>query len=443
MRTNICKDCTQEFELKPEEKKITALLCPECKEKRVDAAPPALAMTHDAAMLAAKILLGENAAVWENGDRKCIGLPATTYTSTQRSNWRKYIENGNVRWGSGTTYEAALESAASSNWKKYTDKGKVGSGIRQKPPEAAMKSAGSLRSPKGRETAASGIAGAAAAAKEAAEVKVISWNIARRPDAWQVLLDSDADIALLQEATPPPTHLAQRVGMDLAHWETAGAKLSRPWRTAIAKLSDRVRVEWLEPKTIEDACPRELAVSRLGTLAAATVTPATGEPFVVVSMYAPWEKPYNPNSAWNIYADASAHRVISDLTVLIGREFGHRIIAAGDLNILYGYGEHGSPYWAARYATIFDRMRALRLSFVGPQVPGGRSAEPWPNELPLSSKNVPTYYHSQQRPISATRQLDFVFASESLGERVRVTALNDPEQWGPSDHCRIEITIGS
>ena len=36
------------------------------------------------------------------------------------------------------------------------------------------------------------------------------------------------------------------------------------------------------------------------------------------------------------------------------------MLAAGDLNILYGYGENGSAYWAARYATVFDRMRARR-----------------------------------------------------------------------------------
>jgi hypothetical protein len=113
---------------------------------------------------------------------------------------------------------------------------------------------------------------------------VISWNIARRPDAWQVLLDTGADIALLQEATPPPEHLAHKVGIELALWKTAGAK-GRPWRTAVAKLSDPVCVEWFEPKKIEDAGLHELAISRLGTLATATIKPKTGEPFVVASMY--------------------------------------------------------------------------------------------------------------------------------------------------------------
>jgi hypothetical protein len=31
-------------------------------------------------------------------------------------------------------------------------------------------------------------------------LKIIAWNIARRADAWRLLVDSDADIALLQTA---------------------------------------------------------------------------------------------------------------------------------------------------------------------------------------------------------------------------------------------------
>jgi hypothetical protein len=127
--------------------------------------------------------------------------------------------------------------------------------------------------------------------------------------------------------------------------------------------------------------------------------------------------------------------------MLIGEE--HRIVVAGDLNCLYGYGEHGSQYWASRYATVFGRMSALGFSFVGPQAPAGRRADPWPGELPQSSNNVPTYYTSKQGPCSATRQLDFVFASNSLAANVEVRALNDPNEWGPSDHCRVEIKFSA
>ena len=59
--------------------------------------------------------------------------------------------------------------------------------------------------------------------------------------------------------------------------------------------------------------------------------------------------------------------MLSGLAVLVGSQTGHRILAAGDLNVLYGYGEEGSPYWAARYRTVSDRMAAMGLPFVGPQ----------------------------------------------------------------------------
>jgi len=272
-------------------------------------------------------------------------------------------------------------------------------------------------------------------------MKIISWNIARRDDAWRELLNMDADIALLQEATQPPPDVADKVIIDPAPWITVGAGKNRQWKSAIVDLSQKSKIKWLESKPLENAMPKELGVSRLGTLNAAEVTSADGATFILVSMYAAWENPHAiTQSSW-IYADASAHRLISDLSALIGQQTKHKIIAAGDLNILYGYGDHGKEYWGARYSTVFTRLESLGLSFVGPQSPNGRMAEPWPDELPQASKNVPTYYTSRQSPSSATRQLDFVFASNSLKENIKVRAINEPENWGPSDHCRVEIIV--
>ena len=159
-------------------------------------------------------------------------------------------------------------------------------------------------------------------------------------------------------------------------------------------------------------------------------------------MYANWMNPISQTRSRWIFADASVHRLISDLSGLIGSQNKHKIIAAGDLNILYGYGEYRSPYWGKRYNTVFDRMGALGMRFVGPQAPdGGRQAEPWPEELPEGSRNVPTFHHNQQSPATATRQLDFVFASKCIADRVSVKALNSVEEWGPSDHCRIVIEL--
>lgn len=109
--------------------------------------------------------------------------------------------------------------------------------------------------------------------------------------------------------------------------------------------------------------------SRPGTIAAAKVRILeTGEEIIVVSLYSTWAIPVNlgtEGQGW-LYADASAHRLISDLSALIRNQSKHKIIAAGDLNVLYGYGEGGNLYWKRRYDTVFDRMSALGLRFIGP-----------------------------------------------------------------------------
>lgn len=100
-------------------------------------------------------------------------------------------------------------------------------------------------------------------------VKIVSWNVGRRSDAWRVLLDSGVDLALLQEAKPPPPALAGRVEVDPAPWATAGSSAHRPWRAAVARFSDRVRMRPWPVAPVAEAGPGELAVSRPGTLAVA------------------------------------------------------------------------------------------------------------------------------------------------------------------------------
>lgn len=274
-------------------------------------------------------------------------------------------------------------------------------------------------------------------------MKVLCWNMAHRSESWAALALSDADVALLQEACEPPETIRDRIVVDATPWRTDGVA-ERPWRTAVVGLSHRYGVRHLATKPLAFATADDLAVSRVGTLAVATafrVDIGAAGAVHLASMYAAWEKPHSSTGSRWIYADASVHRLISDLSSLVGRERGHRIVAAGDLNALYGYGEHGSEYWARRYQSIFDRFAAIGLVFVGPQAPSGRVAHPWPAELPTHSRNVPTYHATHQTPATATRQLDFVFASRNIAEHVQVHAQNEPETWGPSDHCRVEIIV--
>ena len=268
--------------------------------------------------------------------------------------------------------------------------------------------------------------------------KIVCWNIARRVAPWHCLLDMDADVALLQEAAEPPSEVAARVEIDPAPWGVSGGNYY--WRTAVVRLSDRVRVEWIASVPLVVAESGEFAVSYPGTLTAATVTPPGGEPFVVVSMYAWWERPHASIGDW-IFSDATAHRVVSDLSASVGGERNHRILGAGDLNSFHGHRPGGDAYCGSRYQTVFTRMDALGVPLVGPQAPHGRQADPWPDELPRGSKNVPTFHSNRQTPATATRQLDYVFASRDLVSSVCVRAINEPEQSGPSDHCRLYIEV--
>ena len=53
-------------------------------------------------------------------------------------------------------------------------------------------------------------------------MKIVSWNIGRMHEPWHRLLDMDADLALLQEATEPPPEVAGRVEVNPGPWEMAG-----------------------------------------------------------------------------------------------------------------------------------------------------------------------------------------------------------------------------
>ncbi len=214
----------------------------------------------------------------------------------------------------------------------------------------------------------------------------------------------------------------------------------------VVKLSDRVDVEWFKQiSPISEGNPDEIGVSGIGTIAAARVTPKDAEiqPFIAVSMYGRWLGPHaSTGSSW-IYGDASVHRIISDLSTFIGHENPgtHRIVASGDLNIFHGYGDAGDPYWEARYRSVFDRMNAIGLEFIGPQAPNGRQAADPPAAQPPGSRNVPTFTPIGQTPAQARSQLDFAFASRGFHESINVRALNEVDEWGSSDHCRILIEI--
>ena len=267
-------------------------------------------------------------------------------------------------------------------------------------------------------------------------LRICSWNLNGRA-LWDQLAAADIDLALVQEAPLPPATWPRTVVPPPADgWTTFGWKWPR--RTGIIQVSDRIELTDRQLAQVGDLDATGVPVSRAGTLTVADVN-FGGETVTLASVYGGWERSADPPRM--IYADAAAHRLLSDLSALLTHPGHHRLIVAGDLNILHGYGEGGNAYWAARYASVFQRAEALGLTFIGPQAPNGRTAEPRPTELPDDSRDVPTYHTSQQGPEGAMRQLDFVFASDSIADRVHVRALNHLDEWGPSDHCRLAIEL--
>ena len=280
-------------------------------------------------------------------------------------------------------------------------------------------------------------------------IRVISWNVAGRKEPWHWLTKmaerDEADIALLQEAKSPPEGLTSRVCYENdIHWDRS---YFDRW-PLVVKLSNRVEVEWFrQVPPWSEIGEREIGASGIGTMAAARVVPCDRpeEAFIAVSMYARWSTAHpSVGKTPMIHADLSAHRILSDLSTFINYAdpSRHRILAAGDLNLVYTTTRRDRYF--GRERTVWDRFEALGLKFLGPQAPNGRQPESPQPGASADTKNVPTYYTARQRcAANAVRQLDYAFASRGFHEQMTARALNGVEEWGPSDHCRLSIEISA
>jgi len=288
-------------------------------------------------------------------------------------------------------------------------------------------------------------------------IRVVSWNIAKKWEPWREVVKmaqrGEADVALLQEAGNPPPDLAHLLPYGSEEFWRDRPYEGRPifdrW-PLVVQLSDRVEVEWFRAvPPISELGEHDIAISGIGTVAAARVTPR-GRPaedaFIAVSMYARYIKPHpSTGTPWRVGApDVSAHRILSDISAFIGHEdpSRHRILAAGDLNMIYG-ATGRTLALPERERAFWDRVAALGLEFLGPQAPDGwQPAAPQPDVSP-DTKNVPTWVRNGRNPEEANRQFDYAIASHGFHEWVKVRALNRADQWGPSDHCRLLIEIAT
>ncbi|MXX93413.1 MAG: hypothetical protein F4Y63_08225 [Chloroflexi bacterium] len=282
-------------------------------------------------------------------------------------------------------------------------------------------------------------------------IKVVSWNIAKRQEPWRELVKMDADVALLQEAGDPPWNLTDKVDTGpQEHWDShlwnSNWYRRHGWRyiadrwPKVVRLSDRVEIEWFDQDGPRGSGSQgTIPVSGAGNIAVAKVKPLNSDqrPFLVASIYASWigARP-TAFSKWRVgMPDGSAHRAISDLSVFVGDAdpLTYRILAAGDLNMDYGWTDDEPLGLGARERSVWDRFKALGFEYLGPQHPNGRQPNPAPKHLPPDTKNVSTFRSNYMSPMTAQLQLDHVFASRGFHEGIKTRALNCVCQWGSSD----------
>ena len=199
-------------------------------------------------------------------------------------------------------------------------------------------------------------------------MRILSWNLHQSTAAWDslssMMVTQGVDVALVQEAVLPgaaPDGLKAWPPFDepSAWWIPVPAAVMRPWCSAVVARKDAVRRFPRPAVPLGAASSAALSATHPGQFAVADVA-AGSEVLTVVSLYGLWER--MPDGG-DIYAEATLHRVISDVTPVLQARDRHPIVLAGDLNLWHDYPER---VWGERYRTVFGRLAAYDLEVVGP-----------------------------------------------------------------------------
>jgi len=272
-------------------------------------------------------------------------------------------------------------------------------------------------------------------------MRLLSWNINQRAEAWEALpaLAAKLDVraALLQEARRP----VDRDGSPLSalaigaivevhptidrEWRTeTPPDWTRPYRSAIVTFTHDLDIAPIEEKPLHQA-PSDalLPTSHPGQFAVAQLASPGEAPVLVVSLYGLWQQVRPGN-----YAVPSLHRAISDLTPLLFNN--ERVVIAGDLNIWHGY----DKLWAKWFYTVFQRFAAYGLDLAGPFAPNGPAPLP---DCPCGlSETDCRHVATFQRRGKSRWQNDFVFTKGVEVVSCRAENFNDN-----SDHAPLVVEI--
>jgi endonuclease/exonuclease/phosphatase family metal-dependent hydrolase len=278
-------------------------------------------------------------------------------------------------------------------------------------------------------------------------MRIATWNmhhcmesVEARMQAWDYLRDElGADLALVQEAVPPPSLASAYRPIDEDNWRLNWGSAVVALRPDVV-LRPRPRVPLALWGTV-DLTGDELPDSHPGACAVADVCDADGQlRFTAISLYGQWERV--APCEW-IYSCARVHRILSDMTGVLCYAYSTPVILAGDFNLTTQVAFDGQTQADTDGAVAaFARIRAWGLTECvaltrdsRPRLEGCECAEG------DACSHVQTFRY-QKRPDARPTQLDYVFVSESLVPAVRECRVADEvAAWALSDHCPIVLDI--
>ena len=277
-------------------------------------------------------------------------------------------------------------------------------------------------------------------------MRIVSWNMnhcmrnaASRRRAWDYLRSGlRADIALVQEAYPASTETAVFQPIHLTKRQYAWGSAVVSFRPDLClQARPRVPLTAIADKAITGA---ELPDSHPGASAVADVVDAAGRfQFTVVSLYGQWES----IADGRIYSCAKLHRMISDLTGVFAGIPKRQVLLAGDFNvttqIAYGRQTQADTDGAA---AVFTRLRAWGLKDC---IEKTKASRPRMTDCTCPERETCSHvrtFRLKNRAASRPTQVDYVFASDRLVDKVRCEVVQTDEAWALSDHCPIVLELG-
>ena len=240
-------------------------------------------------------------------------------------------------------------------------------------------------------------------------MKIVSWNMQNKRDSWRFLVDrhQDSDFAFVQEACTPTRYVRKHA----AHWDIPYERWQvkpKRYKQEVVRVAGGWNFDRLDRDMIGGLGAEGRALIK-PRFRAAAVARRSGWPDIGLICVAT-----GPKNSLKLADTVTAVR-----RTLRRTRFDPQmpLVVAGDLTTDID-----------RTPATFAAMEEIGLLRIGPD---------GPNFIQKSLGEVPQ---------DAWRELNHVFASRELADRVSVDALNDPDEnsgsfWGPSDHCRVAIEV--